>query len=90
MPSRLSRASRKPDRQLQIFALGGDGILAELGDLDPVGDLALVLPGALGQLVVFAAGLLDLVVDGSVTEALPAGVVARDGIENVFTQWHRK
>ena len=44
----LELSLREPDRQLQVLALGGDGILAELGDLDPVGHLALVLPGALG------------------------------------------
>jgi len=45
---------------LQVLAFGGDGILTKLGNLDPIGNLAFVLPGALIQFVVFAPGLLDL------------------------------
>ncbi len=47
-----------------------------------------MLPGALIEFVVLAPEFLDLVVDGRPAQALPARVLSRDRIQDVFTQRH--
>jgi hypothetical protein len=50
---------------------------------------ALVLPRALRQPVVLTARIFDLTVDGVSPDTQPAGIVARNRLENIFTQYHR-
>jgi hypothetical protein len=61
----LDQGFGEPGGQLQVLGLGGDGFLRELDDRAVIGDFALVLPRALIEVVVLAARLLDLVVDGA-------------------------
>src|ERR1017187_1571643 len=81
---RLQQGFGQPRRQLQILALGGQGLADGLHDERPVGDLAFDLPVALRGVVVFPASFLDLVEYRSVPEILTARVFSGYGVQQVI------
>ena len=73
---------------MEILALGGDRFAGELDDRLVIGDFALALPLALRSFVVLAPGFFDLVVDRRIAEVFSAGIVAGNGIEDIFPKRH--
>ena len=59
----LEKRLGQPGGKLQIFALLGDGFLAQRDDRGPVGEFPFDLPGALREFFVLAARLANLVVN---------------------------
>ena len=64
----LEQRIAQPRRQLQVLALGSECILGESNGMSVIGDLALMLPGALRKRIVFSPRLPDFVVERGSSE----------------------
>ena len=77
-----------PGRKLQIFAFGDQGVLRQLQHRRIIGDFALFRPGALGEIVILATRLSDLVVDRVIAKVFSAWIRTGNRIQQIGTQWH--
>ena len=78
----------EPGGELEVLAALGEGVAGELDHFGEVRLLDLVLPDALGEFFLLAAGFFDLVVDRLVAKILSARVVAGDRVEQIVAERH--
>ena len=76
---------------MEIFAASGESFFGKLDDQFVIGNFSLMLPVALGEIVILAARFFDLVEEQEavvVAKIDAAGILTCDRVEEIFTKGH--